>query len=114
MRLVGRAQDGRPSIALPHRALAIGPRVGGRDMTITPALGPAPVQHRRSAARCAADAQDLRHDWTRYAACRDSDPDRLFVSGAAQHEAKLVCKACPVRAQCLADALDNRVEIGMW
>lgn len=57
---------------------------------------------------------DVRDDWTRFAACRNTDPDQLFVSGAAQHEAKAVCKGCPVRAQCLADALDNRVEIGVW
>lgn len=53
-------------------------------------------------------------EWTRYAACRDVDPDDLFVSGAAQHRAKRVCRDCPVRLQCLADALDNRMEYGVW
>jgi WhiB family redox-sensing transcriptional regulator len=38
----------------------------------------------------------------------------LFVSGAAQHRAKTVCRGCPVRTECLADALDNRVEFGVW
>jgi WhiB family redox-sensing transcriptional regulator len=25
-----------------------------------------------------------------------------------------VCRSCPVRTECLADALDNRVEYGVW
>ena len=28
--------------------------------------------------------------------------------------AKAVCKGCPVVAECLADALDNRTEFGVW
>lgn len=53
-------------------------------------------------------------DWTTRAACRGTDPDALFVQGAAQNRAKAVCLGCPVRAECLADALDNRVEFGVW
>jgi WhiB family redox-sensing transcriptional regulator len=53
-------------------------------------------------------------DWTTRAACRDSDPDELFVQGAAQNRAKTRCFGCVVRTECLADALDNRVEFGVW
>jgi len=53
-------------------------------------------------------------DWTTAAACRTSDPDALFVQGAAQNRAKAICLACPVRTECLADALDNRIEFGVW
>src|SRR5689334_4178101 len=53
-------------------------------------------------------------DWTTTAACRDDAPDSLFVQGAAQNRAKAVCMGCPVRTECLADALDNRVEFGVW
>ncbi|MET0740790.1 MAG: WhiB family transcriptional regulator [Candidatus Nanopelagicales bacterium] len=53
-------------------------------------------------------------EWIAKAACRASDPDALFVQGAAQNRAKTVCAACPVRTECLADALDNRVEFGVW
>lgn len=53
-------------------------------------------------------------DWTTSAACRGMDPDELFVQGAAQNRAKTVCAGCPVRTECLADALDNRVEFGVW
>ena len=48
------------------------------------------------------------------AACSNQDPDALFVRGKAQHDAKAVCKGCPVLAQCLAEALDNRTEFGVW
>jgi WhiB family redox-sensing transcriptional regulator len=54
------------------------------------------------------------HDWTSAAACNTSDPDELFVTGAAQNRAKAICLGCPVRTECLADALDNRVEFGVW
>ncbi|NUS15239.1 MAG: WhiB family transcriptional regulator [Streptomyces sp.] len=53
-------------------------------------------------------------DWSTQAACRTTDPDELFVQGAAQNRAKAVCTGCPVRTECLADALDNRVEFGVW
>ncbi|MGH3414620.1 MAG: WhiB family transcriptional regulator [Marmoricola sp.] len=53
-------------------------------------------------------------NWVTEARCRTSDPDNLFVRGAEQHRAKLVCAACPVRAECLAEALDNRIEWGVW
>lgn len=52
--------------------------------------------------------------WTTRAACRGTDPDALFVAGAAQNRAKAVCVGCPVRTECLADALDNRIEFGVW
>nr|WP_042184602.1 WhiB family transcriptional regulator [Kibdelosporangium sp. MJ126-NF4]CEL16400.1 WhiB-type transcription regulator [Kibdelosporangium sp. MJ126-NF4]CTQ94324.1 WhiB-type transcription regulator [Kibdelosporangium sp. MJ126-NF4] len=53
-------------------------------------------------------------DWRVNAACRGDDPDELFVRGAEQRKAKLVCVACPVRTECLAEALDNRIEFGVW
>lgn len=53
-------------------------------------------------------------DWITQAACRDANPDELFVQGAAQNRAKQRCMGCPVRTECLADALDNRVEFGVW
>ena len=52
--------------------------------------------------------------WITRALCRELDPDTLFVSGAAQNTAKLVCRGCPVRIECLTDALEHRVEFGVW
>lgn len=54
------------------------------------------------------------NDWASRGSCRNEDPDSLFVQGAAQNRAKLVCRGCPVRTECLADALDNRIEFGVW
>lgn len=52
--------------------------------------------------------------WAELGACRDTDPDDLFVQGAAQNRAKSVCQGCLVRTECLADSLDNRTEFGVW
>lgn len=53
-------------------------------------------------------------DWRHSARCRDEDPDTLFVQGAQQRDAREVCRACPVRTECLAHALDNRIRFGVW
>lgn len=53
-------------------------------------------------------------EWTTRAVCADQDPDLLFVTGAAQRDAARMCDGCPVKLECLADALDNRVEFGVW
>jgi len=53
-------------------------------------------------------------DWAAVAACQGSRPDELFVQGAEQHRVKQVCVTCPVRTECLAEALDNRIEWGVW
>ena len=54
------------------------------------------------------------NEWSSRGACRTADPDALFVQGAAQNRAKAVCLGCPVRTECLADALDHRIEFGVW
>ncbi|BDB40724.1 MULTISPECIES: WhiB family transcriptional regulator [Mycobacterium] len=52
--------------------------------------------------------------WVSKALCRNTDPDELFVTGAAQRKAANFCRHCPVLRQCGADALDNKVEFGIW
>jgi WhiB family redox-sensing transcriptional regulator len=58
--------------------------------------------------------------WTRDAACRDADPELFFpVSdlgpGARQvAEAKAVCATCPVREACLAFALAEGLDAGVF
>jgi len=52
--------------------------------------------------------------WALHGSCIAAEPDALFVRGAAQQLAKQVCMSCPVIAECLADALDNRTEFGVW
>ncbi|MFE2164072.1 WhiB family transcriptional regulator [Streptomyces sp. NPDC059447] len=52
--------------------------------------------------------------WGDSEACRTADPDELFVEGAAQNRAKVVCTGCPVRTECPAYALNHRIEHGIW
>ena len=53
-------------------------------------------------------------EWSRSAACRDTDPVLLFAQGAAQNRVKVSCAGCSVKTECLADALDNEIEFGVW
>lgn len=52
-------------------------------------------------------------DWTILAKCRGRQDD-LFPDGADQKRARTVCYTCEVRNECLAEALDNRIEWGVW
>ncbi len=52
-------------------------------------------------------------DWTLRAKCRGMQ-DQLFPEGADQKRARSVCMGCAVRSECLAEALDNRIEWGVW
>lgn len=55
-----------------------------------------------------------RGEWVTLAVCRAGDPDALFVRGAEQRKAAVICRRCPVLMECRADALDNKVEFGVW
>ena len=55
-----------------------------------------------------------RRNWRSAARCRTADAEGLFVSGARQREARSFCRTCPVRTECLAHALDQRIEFGVW
>ena len=58
--------------------------------------------------------------WAELAACKDEDPELFFPisamgPGARQAaQAKAVCARCPVRAECLGDALDNGLDHGVF
>jgi WhiB family redox-sensing transcriptional regulator len=52
--------------------------------------------------------------WQQEAACRTADSEMLFADTAALGRAKALCARCPVRTECLAEALDNRIEFGVW
>lgn len=59
-------------------------------------------------------ADAARNEWVSKASCRVIDPDKLFEPGAAQRRAASICRHCPVMLECAADALDNRIEFGVW
>ena len=47
--------------------------------------------------------------------CRSFDPDLFFAETPADVEyAKTICADCPVRAACLAGALERREPWGVW
>lgn len=58
--------------------------------------------------------------WRRAAACRHTDTELFFPEGTAgpalrqADQAKRVCMACPVRAECLGWALRHGVDFGIW
>jgi WhiB family redox-sensing transcriptional regulator len=59
-------------------------------------------------------------NWQDDAACREVDWDLFFPIGTTGPalvriaEAKQVCQACPVQAQCLSWALDHSITDGVW
>jgi WhiB family redox-sensing transcriptional regulator len=54
-------------------------------------------------------------DWRAHGACAKTDPDLFFAVGALEHkQAKLVCRTCPVRRECLSYAMDAPVDHGIW
>jgi WhiB family redox-sensing transcriptional regulator len=65
-------------------------------------------------------AVDERHEWWRWAACREADPELFFpvaAHGPARDEiarAKALCAGCLVRRQCLQFALATHQMHGVW
>ncbi len=58
------------------------------------------------------------HEWELDAVCRTVDPDIFFPVAPGKEDsagpAKAVCRRCPVRANCLAVALERDEMIGIW
>jgi WhiB family redox-sensing transcriptional regulator len=61
-------------------------------------------------------------DWQRLGLCRGRDSAQFFhpdgergaSRGRREAAAKAVCRACPVRAQCAAQALSSHEPYGVW
>lgn len=96
-------EGGRDERSEGREQLVSGSRPAARRTNIAAAQG---VLH-------SVDAED-RIAWVSKALCRTTDPDELFVRGAAQRKAAVICRHCPVMQECGADALDNKVEFGVW
>ena len=54
--------------------------------------------------------------WMSRSACLHADPELFFpaVSDGRAEEAKLVCRRCLVRDECLAYAVATRQKYGVW
>lgn len=60
--------------------------------------------------------EDADMDWQDQAYCRDSDVD-FFPETQVNTKIMVAvkyCAACPVREQCLAFAMNNRIDYGIW
>lgn len=54
-----------------------------------------------------------RVSWEENARCVEHDPE-IFFEGRTDRRAKAICRGCPVRLECLAAALTDRIEYGVW
>lgn len=53
--------------------------------------------------------------WRDDAACTEVDPDLFFPDqGGSTQQVKRLCGGCPVAAECLAFALEERIQFGIW
>lgn len=55
--------------------------------------------------------------WRTHAACRGTDPDLFYPErgdNVGHRQAVAVCRGCPVRAECLDDALAHNEKVGVW
>ena len=52
--------------------------------------------------------------WAAQASCAGLHTDVLFGNNTEQRVAAALCQGCPVRLQCLAEALQDRLEFGVW
>lgn len=65
---------------------------------------------------------DTSRGYVMEAACKNESPDLFDTDSRESRQeaasrtisAKAVCAVCPVRAKCLADALANKAETGIW
>jgi WhiB family transcriptional regulator, redox-sensing transcriptional regulator len=79
-------------------------------MTVGPIVGTGPA----GAAGCEAPAM-TDWAWTAHSACRGMDTEEFFYNdtGTAPIKLERLCKACPVRRECLSHALQYS-EFGYW
>lgn len=85
----GRKREGRPLIS---------------HATVRPTVTSAPTRY-----------PFTREQWMDDALCAQVDPERFFPEqGQSTRDAKSVCAACDVRAQCLEYALRNNEEHGVY
>lgn len=88
-------------------ALAFSPGAAG------PVLGGEVIVPLADAIVRMADREAL--SWQDRALCAETDPEAFFPEkGGSTADAKRVCRACEVRAECLEYALANDERFGIW
>src|SRR5205085_5675831 len=90
------------------------PTIAARPRTGRSCRGP--LDGRPSASRRWGDQME----WIERARCIGEDPDMFFPLGSTRRarsqteRARAICRACEVREQCLAWALDTCQDAGVW
>jgi len=85
-------------------------------MSVTWLPVPGTIRARNWAEPTKADLDAIEDDdWQDRALCAQTDPEAFFPEkGGSTREAKKVCRACEVRAECLELALENDERFGIW
>lgn len=52
--------------------------------------------------------------WRAVAACIGTEANLWFPKGGASHEARRICRTCPVQVECLEYSLLTRQQWGLW
>ena len=53
--------------------------------------------------------------WTVWALCAETDPEIFYPEkGGSTYAAKMICRGCVVRAECLEYALEHGERFGIW
>jgi WhiB family redox-sensing transcriptional regulator len=103
-----------PPCAGPARQATIGP-AGVRERGVDPAL----IERFSPPATLSGMHIDTitspELEWQQEALCAQTGADFFFPEpGSSVREAKRICGMCPIRAACLAYALDNDERFGVW
>ena len=57
----------------------------------------------------------MESDWMAQGSCNEHPPEVFFPNdGVGVLRAQRICNACPVQADCLAYALSERIDHGVW
>jgi hypothetical protein len=112
-------------MTIDHQAIRdaqAGPRDDPREFiwptvrtTTEPARRPTPQTLRRQQRAKVWEVQDK--GWLQHAACNGMNPDIWFPEKGNTKDADLakeICMGCPVRDDCLADAMIRGEEFGIW
>lgn len=52
--------------------------------------------------------------WAARGLCLVENPEVMYGESSAQREARAICRRCPVVIECLAEALDEEPQLGVW
>lgn len=50
-----------------------------------------------------------------FPSCAETDPEAFFPEkGDKVHQAKAICRTCPIQSGCLLEAIANKIDDGVW